>query len=106
MRAFTSLLTALLVVLALSILSAPPTGAGESRGTAPALTADAGQSADAAGCPGKANGGACCATCQDQQAKAAAAAGAAPEQPAKGCPCQERARRLREAAEAARAKPE
>jgi hypothetical protein len=43
------------------------------------------------GCPGKRNGGSCCASCQDKQ-KVGAAAGAANE-----CPCQ-RAKRLRDKA--------
>ena len=54
------------------------------------------QSADAPGCP-SAEGGKCCATCQDRAARADA--GEAPQAAMAECPCQ-RAKRLREKAAA------
>ncbi len=54
--------------------------------------------AAAPGCPAAAaNGGACCASCQENAAKLAAAGEKAADAPAHECPCQ-RARRLKEQA--------
>lgn len=65
---------------------------------APAAATDVDQkAADMPGCPGKANGGACCASCQEQHAADSAKA-AAPA--AGGCPCQ----RAKQAAPAAEGK--
>ena len=52
------------------------------------------QPADMAGCPGKADGAPCCATCQDKRE-----AGVAVEKAEGGCPCQ-RARKAKQAARA------
>lgn len=63
-------------------------------GAEQAAPAPAAQPADAPGCPGKADGAPCCATCQDKRE-----AGVAAEKAEGGCPCQ-RARKARRAASA------
>jgi hypothetical protein len=81
-------MVALSMIVAVALM--PPDVRAEQAQPA-ASEAASGAADDGMGCPGKRNGGSCCASCQDKQ-KAGAAAGAAHE-----CPCQ-RAKRLRDKA--------
>lgn len=88
------------LLLAAAVAPGHSSIAGAAEDAPPAVSSDGAPAAEAmAGCPGKADGSPCCTSCQDRQAKIAAG-----EAPAGGggCPCQERARRLREAAERAK----
>lgn len=99
MRIIPSVVTAALVAVAFAMLGASPAPSADTKPAAPAVAADAPQSAELMeGCPGKASGAPCCAGCQEKQAQVAA--GEAKRSGA--CPCQERARRLREAQERAK----
>jgi hypothetical protein len=102
MRVITSVLTAALVALAFGTLAAAPAPSADQKPVAPAVSENVAAADTMPGCPGKANGAPCCAGCQEQHAKLAAAADAGQAAPSGGCPCQERARRLREAAQRAR----
>jgi hypothetical protein len=92
MRIISSVVTAVLVAVALATLAASPAPSADSK-PAIASAEQSGEMMD--GCPGKAGGAPCCAGCQEKQAKVESGAAAQPS--SGGCPCKERARRLREA---------
>ena len=97
-----TLLIAIAGALLLGSVAFAPARGETADQSAAAVTSNAQQAdSDMPGCPGKANGAACCASCQEKQAAEAAAAPA--EKPA-GCPCQ-RARAAAKQAAAGGATP-